>query len=194
MKDIALAGPAGVGKDTVAQILVRDHGYKRLAFADELKRVLMEVNPTVGMGGLREMVEALGWEEAKVHTEVRRLLQEFGMAMRGVDERIWIRALDEIIRWVDADTPVVITDVRMPNELAYAKTIGLFTVHLDRPGVRTDAGWRKHPSETGLDGLLDEFDLTFNGDWTAHSVVDELLEHMNKSTVPSAPALNGRLR
>jgi hypothetical protein len=40
---IGLAGRAGSGKDTVANILVRDHGFIKIAFADALKRVCRDV-------------------------------------------------------------------------------------------------------------------------------------------------------
>lgn len=40
---IGLCGKAGSGKDTVADILVRDHGFVKVAFADPLKRICRDV-------------------------------------------------------------------------------------------------------------------------------------------------------
>lgn len=40
---IGLLGQAGSGKDTVADILVKDHGFAKVAFADPLKRICKDV-------------------------------------------------------------------------------------------------------------------------------------------------------
>lgn len=40
---IGVCGKAGSGKDTIADILVRDHGFVKVAFADPLKRVCQEI-------------------------------------------------------------------------------------------------------------------------------------------------------
>jgi hypothetical protein len=40
---LAISALAGSGKDTVAQILVEDHGFVQVAFADVLKRILQDV-------------------------------------------------------------------------------------------------------------------------------------------------------
>lgn len=40
---IGITGYAGSGKDTIADILVRDHGFGKVAFADPLKRICKEV-------------------------------------------------------------------------------------------------------------------------------------------------------
>ena len=40
---IGISGLAGSGKDTAADFLVRDHGFVKVAFADEMKRTCMRV-------------------------------------------------------------------------------------------------------------------------------------------------------
>lgn len=186
MKDIALAGPAGVGKDTVARLLVERFGYTRVAFADALKAVLFEANPTVGTSSLRDLVNDIGWEGAKTNPEVRRLLQATGMAVRAIDERFWVRALDEAVCTLPADDPIVVTDMRMPNEMRWCRSVGMLTVRLDRDGVDTGIGWRAHASERSLDG--EEFDLYISGDWTPEQAVEQIMEKLMKSTIPCPPA------
>lgn len=186
MRDIALAGPAGVGKDTVAQVLVEQHGYVRVAFADALKDVLEHANPLIGNNRLCDFVYGLGWDAAKRNPEVRRLLQEFGMAMRAQDENIWVQLLDRRVSKIDADTPVVVTDMRLPSELDWAKRVGMMTFFLERDGVNTGEGWRGHVSENSLYELWPAFDDVIAGSWTPQQAVDIIATRMSQSTMPHA--------
>ena len=40
---LALCGKAGSGKSTLAKMLIDEHGYVRLAFADGIKKLLFEL-------------------------------------------------------------------------------------------------------------------------------------------------------
>lgn len=164
MRDVALIGPAGVGKDTVAQVLCEQHGFTRVAFADALKEAILKANPFVGgERRLADLVTAIGWDEAKVNPEVRRLLQEFGVAMRDVDSAIWV--MGAMKRCDAINGPVVLTDVRFPNEVRFAKEyLGGLTVRLNRDGVDTGIGWRGHVSERALDDT--QCDINLDGQWT----------------------------
>jgi 50S ribosomal subunit-associated GTPase HflX len=46
---IGLSGYAQVGKDTVANILVQHHGYKRVAFADKIRECLFALDPIIAV-------------------------------------------------------------------------------------------------------------------------------------------------
>lgn len=165
---IGLLGKKRSGKDSVAARLVDRWGFARYAFADPLKRAAVRLNPWVRIEAdeehlfgsplglpvglhferLASIVERIGWERAKEIREVRRFLQDHGVAMREeVDESIWLRAtLDRVER---EDRPVVITDVRFPNEADGVEALpsGLLC-RVTRPGlVSTD----QHVSETALD-------------------------------------------
>jgi dephospho-CoA kinase len=146
--NIGIIGRARVGKDTAGKWFVDERGYRRVAFADALKEAALKVDPIVhpvvwpsGKGvddfHLSEIVSKIGWERAKDEfPEVRRILQELGSAMRAVDPDIWIRpVLANAIEANDAGVPVVVTDVRYPNEVDALKRAGFRLLHIERPDV-----------------------------------------------------------
>ena len=42
---IGLAGYAGAGKDTVGNILIEKHNFRRIAFADKIRSFIYDINP-----------------------------------------------------------------------------------------------------------------------------------------------------
>lgn len=149
---LGLSGYARVGKDTVGSILVEQHGFKRVAFADALRKLALEINPLLGQGTLRlaDVVNAHDWEHAKTYfPETRIFLQRLGVAVRDEIHRdYWVnRALDKAL---ESHRPVVITDVRFTNELkAIRKHFGR-VVRIERPGFGPA---NDHVSETELAGV-----------------------------------------
>lgn len=153
---IGLTGRKRSGKDTLAGFLVRDHGFVRVAFADPLKDAALAVNPIVDTDvdghpvRLQEAVSDLGWEEAKEIREVRRTLQELGVAIRAIDDSFWVdAAMREVARLRAQGIPVVITDVRFPNEADAIQALGGRIVRVTRAGLDTSD---THVSETAMDG------------------------------------------
>ncbi len=171
MRDIALIGRARSGKDTVGARLVNRYGYTRLAFADPLKRMALDINPYIPtVPGVTVRLESLiadvGWEYAKSHyPEVRRILQHSGQAVRSADPEFWVRALTS--RMLDTDGPVVVTDVRYPNELTALQHFRFRTVRIVRPGTDT----MTHESETALDGYAADVTIVNN------TTLDDLHAH-----------------
>src|SRR5690606_11078585 len=102
---IGIAGKKRSGKDTVAKAL-EPFGYQRVGFADELKKMALEINPVIAAEEdasnwpptpiavrLGDMVAAFGWEDANDDTpEVLKFLQELGTSVRERDRSLWIRA------------------------------------------------------------------------------------------------------
>jgi hypothetical protein len=155
LRNIALCGKAGSGKDTVAAHLVAAHGYTRLAFADPLKEMALEVDPFVQLVGgeairLSRVVQLHGWDRAKEWCpEIRRTLQHMGQTVRQRDRSFWIRAL--LRDAVRVPGPIVVTDVRYPNELAAMQRAGYEPVRISRPGAGLSGAAGQHDSETALD-------------------------------------------
>ena len=127
---IGLMGAKRSGKDTVADYLVNAYGFVRVAFADPLKELALDLDPFIeeplGWARLSELVKPEGsvrdrFEPVKDYPDVRRLLQRLGVAVRELDEDFWVDAAFETISqlWDSREEPIpgfVIPDVRFPNE------------------------------------------------------------------------------
>lgn len=189
---VALSGYARSGKDTAAAALVEVLGYRRVAFADALKEVAYRANPLVRVPRrwsflpprhvrLAELVDVVGWDEAKKVPDVREFLQRLGtQAGRGVlGENVWVRgALDTIA----PGERVVVTDCRFPNEATAVTARGGLVIRVTRPGTGPS---NAHPSETSLDDY--PFDVEIRNDGTVADLRRKILD-ATQSVGVSQPA------
>lgn len=158
---IGLSGKARAGKDSVAQMLVEDYGFTRLAFADVIKTCVYALDPIISLSGLRlqHLIDANGWEAAKEFPEVRRLLQVFGteVGRNLIDEQIWI---EMTLAGAKASSNIVISDVRFKNEAEEIKYQGGQVWRITRAvGDTIDF----HRSETDLDSWNFDYYVPNNG-------------------------------
>lgn len=194
---IGLGGLKESGKDTVADDLVDRYGYVKIQMSEPLHDALMVMNPLIPVplevSGLHRfitrvlfgrdeelmdfrryanLVADVGYVEAKRNPEVRRLLIDLGtnVVRKMVDDDAWVNLAKERIRQAHRDGHnVVVTGIRMPNELRMIRNLNGYSVWVDRPVPRTD-----DPSENsvmpndfqwsifnhyGLDHLSDEVDV-----------------------------------
>ena len=152
-----MGGGAGEGKDTTAKVLIEQYGFKRLAFADPLKRVALPL--LRDLCGVREATAA--WFEgankdeplgisilglSAAESTPRALLKWFGTkVMRNMAFRdIWVRAfLNDVKTEVQAacldgrPLRVVVTDLRFINEVS-----DKMRERLRRLGFHTIRAWR----------------------------------------------------
>ena len=113
---IGLSGYAQSGKDTVAELLCLNYGFKRISFALPMRDAVYTLNPIVEGGNrVADLVDEYGWDVAKANPEVRRLLQVFGteVGRELFGERFWI---DQAFKRAEEYQRVVFSDVRFPNE------------------------------------------------------------------------------
>jgi hypothetical protein len=150
---IGLSGYAQSGKDTVAEYLVNERGFERVAFADPIREFLLELNPILENGiHLTSVVDEFNWEIAKKKPEVRRLLQATGVAARKhIDEDLWVIAA--LRKMNEVGKQYVITDVRFQNEAVMIKQSGGHIWRVERQGI---GPVNEHVSEHDLDNW--EFD------------------------------------
>ena len=129
---IGVCGLIGSGKGTVSDILVEEHGFKKISFADSLKDAVAAV-----FSWDRELLEgdtdvSRMWRETKdtwwadrlgmPDLTPRLILQLWGteVCRTGFHNDIWIASLERKLR---SNTNYVIPDTRFPNEVNLIKKI-----------------------------------------------------------------------
>lgn len=195
---IGIAGFMASGKDALADILVRDHGYEKTFMSEPLARALYALDPLIdcffpGAAELsaeleysapsrytryQEIVDGIGYTEAKKIPEIRRLLQRLGteVGREIIGHDTWTKvAAQRLAEIRGAGTPAVITGIRFQNELAMVQELGGVTVWIARPGITgPSAELTQHASERSVTeddctltihnrGTLD--DLTGAAEW-----------------------------
>ena len=150
---IGVAGKAGSGKDTIAEILGVFAGATRVAFADPIKQALNAI-----FGWTMEQWSDREWKERplkSVGKSPRQLAQTLGTEWgRGQDPMFWVRALeDRLDSAVDLREHIhilVIPDVRFEDEADWVRARGGLMVHVVRPGADGKVGEQNHSSEAGV--------------------------------------------
>ncbi|CCQ44652.1 putative deoxynucleotide monophosphate kinase [Pseudarthrobacter siccitolerans] len=181
---VGLIGKKRSGKDTFAGGLIDAHGFTRVAFADPVRQAALDLDPYVGRPALpgqlapqrevrlSDVIDSIGWESAKDYVpEVRRILENFGTnSIRKLDPDFWVRMAVEKIQATEG--PVVVTDVRFPNEADKIRELGGHVVRIVRPGFESAPG--AHVCETSLDEYV--ADLTFVNDSTIEELRDSAID------------------
>ena len=167
---IGLVGLIGSGKDTVAERLITQHGYKRDSFAKSLKdavssmfnwdREMLEGN-TSESRAWREQPDKFWSEKMGKEVTPRWILQYFGTeVMRGqMYDAIWV---DSVIGRYKGDK-TVISDTRFQNEIKTIKAHGGIVVLVKREEIPTREEMQKqgiHQSE--WDWVGSDFDYTID--------------------------------
>lgn len=149
---IGLCGAAGAGKNTVADILVRDHGYTVVSFAEPLYAAVSAITglPVEYLQDRKNKERPIGW----LGSSPRELLQTLGTdwGRKMIHENIWvIVAMNKVAEITEAGGKAVITDVRFDNEAIAVKLAGGSVWRVDRP-CDNSCGHKErcHASENGV--------------------------------------------
>jgi hypothetical protein len=133
---VGLSGYSGAGKDSVADILVRDYGFTKMAFATPIKEKVEILDPILGYhkefccencdAEIEEVrlstLLAYGMTQEEIKRdfmygpELRRVWQYVGTDLfRADDEDYWVKIAERELQQTTAER-VVFTDVRFENE------------------------------------------------------------------------------
>ena len=176
---IGLSGAAHSGKDTVADMLVKDYGFTKMAFADSLKEMIQQ-----HYGFKTEEL----WTDYKTE-EVRRILQGTGELIKNLEgDSFWIHRLQDkmmyksmISGWIPR---IVISDVRFENEKNFIEgcSVGI-TIGIDRPDNEPVEYNPKHVSERGLRDF-DYVVINRGGITELGENIDEIMRNEDISQLP----------
>ena len=139
MSDIDLVGICGFarsGKDAAAQALT-GLDWVRFAFADALKddvskalngslRAVTKIDPMKFSG-------AFDMTSTEVKKRFRKLLVDYGAAMRTIHPDYWILRLETSLRFTTPGLRRVVTDVRYRNEAEWVRMRGGVVIRIVRP-------------------------------------------------------------
>jgi hypothetical protein len=151
---IGLCGPAGAGKNTVAELLFDSDrcSFHQMAFADPLYECISVITG-ISVGGLqkRDVKEAvIPW----LGKSPRQMLQSMGTewGRDSIHPEIWIRsAMYRATPHLAVGRSVVVTDVRFDNEAQAIIDAGGEVWKVTRAGWRClDASTATHQSEAGV--------------------------------------------
>jgi hypothetical protein len=171
---IGLSGYARSGKDTVAELLVLNYGFKRMAFADGIRQALLTLNPILQDDlRLNDVVDEHGWEVAKSKDEVRRLLQVMGteVGRKLIHEDVWVWRLFNSVKEGER---IVIPDVRFPNEAQMIESQGGEVWRINR---HNHSAVNDHISEHAMDNHM--FKRAIYNDGTLDDLADEIFMLMH---------------
>lgn len=183
---IGIAGKAGAGKDTLADQLVRQHGFVKYSLAAPMKKMLNDL-----FGWTDENWQDRKWKERKSvlfnmrnigrsidvdSLSPRQLAQwlgtEVGRTIGGPD--VWLNLM--VREWnslrynldyhhgegvSEPCARMVVADVRFDNEARRIRDLGGVIIRINRPGV---AGVAQHASEKGVSDELVNVEVTNDTD------------------------------
>lgn len=168
---IGLAGKFGAGKDAVGDVLVERFGFKKLSFAEPLRRECADHIYIIRAGRHNHITTPLDadiqfnyitpdqvWEKPTLSI-IRKLLQFWGTDFRRAqDPDYWTKRTAESLAGREHER-IVITDARFPNEAAMVKFHGKLWL-INRPGQQLTE-YHQHSSEAFVDQYKD-WDLVIN--------------------------------
>lgn len=164
---IGITGRKFSGKDTIADMLVKDYGYIKLSYATPLKescRVIFNLTTEQLYGNQKESVDDY-WKVTPreilqfVGTELFR--DRIGELLPHIGTDIWVKS---VIRTIDAnpDSRFVISDVRFPNEVKALQNMDNSKIWRVCRDIESHK-YEEHASENQIATLLVDNDIKNNG-------------------------------
>lgn len=155
---IGLVGKKRSGKSTTTDHLIEKYGFEEISWAYPLKEIIGKE-----LFGLSDDQLYGGDEHREVtipewNMSSRQILQVVGTDMfRKYWPDFWVKVgMKRILRLLDEDRRIVVSDCRFPNECEAIKEVGGITIRIIRKDlVSTDT----HASETALDDYETDYNI-----------------------------------
>ena len=177
---VGLVGWTGCGKDSLGDALRDKHGWKVVGFADELKQMMLAIDPVY-----HGKLDVLEYYKRTSGDPTRKKLQALGEYMRRDEPAYWVRkAAPKVGLFLDWShtflrhhkdapyLPVLFTDCRHKNEADIIHESGGVIIHIDRPGC---GPINAHSTETGTQDCIDRADHRLINNDTIATLVDDFL-------------------
>lgn len=187
IKLIGLAGPAGCGKDTIAQILLDTQEFRRISLADPIRHgisTMLEIPwDHLNDRELKEqpMIELCG-------KSPRQAMQTLGTewGRNCIDPHIWLKVAERKMEYIRrlAETGnacisgIVISDIRFPGEAKWLREQGGSIWHIRRPN-NPNATKAAHESEIPL--IPEEGDSFIINDGDMDQLFEQIINQMQLS-------------
>lgn len=195
IKLVGVVGKKRSGKDTVAEHLIKNHGFQRYAFADPIKKAAMEL---FGFSEAQMWGSDIDKEtiDERWNITPRRMLQLMGTELFQFDihkhlsekefnvgRDVWVK---RFVYWYEEekqkriaaneDFKVVISDVRFIHESKYIRHLDGEVWRVNRPSVKNEDS---HASEMEMDTI--ESNITLIND----STLENLYSQINYNLIPN---------
>lgn len=167
---IALTGPKGSGKDTVARLVQEmypDYEVKCVAFADPIKKVIQHIfeldENSLDQYDLFKRTHVKYQLPGYLSHAVfgRHVVREIGMLMRSYNDKQFTEYVRKQLTSVDQKKYIgIVTDLRFDNEYMMLKDIGAKIIKINRPNHDYDG----HITERGFDDHLVDKIILNDGD------------------------------
>jgi hypothetical protein len=185
---IGICGFQSSGKDTIADFLIKEHGFKRLSFASALKDIV-----SIMFSWPRDKLEGLTQEDREWREQVdpwwskslkmplltpRYVLQHFGTDLfrNHWHPDIWVKVLENQILDLsqsNSNINIVITDCRFENEINMLLRYQAKIIHVHRNtpvwfnkykmGIEVEEVKDMHKSEITWIRCFNDYDIENNG-------------------------------
>lgn len=180
-KRIILTGKFRSGKSIAALHLVTYHGLSELAFGTKLKQVADELFDNSPYYPKTPHYRREFFTDEDVitgYSKPRKLYQDVGQIMRQLDENVWIRQVDEMMRIYEdslSHKGVVVSDMRQLNEYQWARDNDFTVIRIaadddirfsraEEKGDTFTEEDTKHETEEEVEYFDVDYEVTNNGD------------------------------
>ncbi len=183
---IGLTGKTHSGKDTIADYLVNNYRFIKIAFADSLKLACKEVfgfsNNQLYDEKLKEEIDNdWGHSPREIFQKVGTELFRYALPKlcSNIHDDIWIRSVDKKIKNIINNTMdtdklrIVITDIRFPNEHKFVQDNNGLILKILRNTEDQLCETNEHISEKNIDNFTFDYQINNN------STIDNLYKNVD---------------